>query len=1159
MNYIKNLKLKWKFVVPMLLLALIPLIIVSFYAIEKSKNSLKENIGENFVTLSSQILNKLDNTLSSVANTFELEAENEIMDDIMTGDIDSRISSRIAKIKTLNKIYNEIIVTDGGGHIISATNSAYVGKSYQNMLNIKETKIMFGEEPLKGKRTIVLATPVKASYDPDTILGNIIGIIEVTEIKKMIQAIKIGDMSQSEDFFVSLINYNTGNIIIEPVTGNTALIKTFNEKTKDGKAGYSEMSDGDTSYLVAHKSTKDFTYLKDLEGLLFVAENQSIAFAAIYSLRFNIQMIILFVVVLIVFIAFRIAKLIVDPIVSITDGMKHLAAGDFDVEIDLTSEDEIGILAESFRSVKNLISDIQNSIGGIEEAIAQGKLTERMDADNLDGSWKTFATGINSLVEAFVMPINLTSEYVDRISAGDLPEKIVQKFSGDFNNIKHSLNLLIGNLSGFNNEVTNLYRCQSEGDVDALIDSSQFQGVYREMAEGVNEMTSGLNGIIVKILDIIGEYGAGNFDASLESLPGKRAIANEKIDAVRTNLINVQQEVFTLIEHAKNGLLKERASGKKLEGNWKNLIEGINEIVDAFVHPLNNSISVLSRMAMNDYTTRIEGEYKGSYAELVASINNVIDRITKMQDITINLANGDLGDLMDLKKIGKRCENDHLVPSFIVMMEAVVALVDDANVLAQSAEEGKLSTRANPEHHKGEYKNVISGLNDIMENLVRPLESSAKYIENTAKGIKNQTITDEAKGDYNRIKDNMNILTDKLELITDGILGLSRAAVEGNLEHRIDNSAFEGVWIEMTTGINSAVDNILKPVNEAVGVIKKMAAGDLTAEMAGAYQGDHAVLKNSLNETLTSLNSLLLQVNNAVDQVSAGSGQVSDASQTLSHGATQQAASLEQVSSAMQEIGSQAKLNADNSSQASKLSKHARDNAEVGNKQMELLNTAMADINESSDQIKKVIKVIDDIAFQTNLLAINAAVEAARAGVHGKGFAVVATEVRTLAQKSAKAAKETTELIEGSVVQASKGNKITADTAESLKKIVGGIVKVSDIVEEISTASDEQARGVGQINDGITQVDHVTQQNAANAEETASASVELSSQASELRRMISRFKLKNSNDGFVSSQRRNETTMIDTNRDNSQLLLENDSSSSCGEHVDIEMDDFGEF
>jgi len=212
----------------------------------------------------------------------------------------------------------------------------------------------------------------------------------------------------------------------------------------------------------------------------------------------------------------------------------------------------------------------------------------------------------------------------------------------------------------------------------------------------------------------------------------------------------------------------------------------------------------------------------------------------------------------------------------------------------------------------------------------------------------------------------------------------------------------------------------------------------------------------------------------------------------------------------LQEVASQTRHNADDALQASKMTEQMLQDAEISNNQMGLLSTAMVDINNASQGISKIIKVIDEIAFQTNLLALNAAVEAARAGQHGKGFAVVAEEVRNLAARSAKAAQETTQLIEGSVAKANAGAKIAESTADSLAKIVSGISEATNLVSEIAEASNEQAQGISQISIGVAQIDEVTQQNTAASEETAAAAEELRSQADLLQQLLQRFQLRKS-------------------------------------------------
>ncbi|SEA62182.1 Methyl-accepting chemotaxis protein [Desulfuromusa kysingii] len=302
---------------------------------------------------------------------------------------------------------------------------------------------------------------------------------------------------------------------------------------------------------------------------------------------------------------------------------------------------------------------------------------------------------------------------------------------------------------------------------------------------------------------------------------------------------------------------------------------------------------------------------------------------------------------------------------------------------------------------------------------------------------------------------------------------------------------------------------------EVVGPLQQLANGDLTFTVNPRDEQD--TLRHAIKKLGEDLNRMIADLQVAGQQIDSGSTQVSDSSQLLSDGAAQSAASVEEIGSSLQEIGNQTNTSAEHAQEANHLSASARDAANTGSARMTEMIAAMSEINIAGQNISKIIKVIDEIAFQTNLLALNAAVEAARAGQHGKGFAVVAEEVRNLAARSAKAASETAELIEGSVEKTSKGTEIAERTGEALEEIVGSIGKVTDLIAEIAAASSEQAQGISQVNIGLQQIDKVIQQNTASAEESAATSEELSSQAAELKSQLSRFVLKNSANANYSS------------------------------------------
>jgi methyl-accepting chemotaxis protein len=496
---------------------------------------------------------------------------------------------------------------------------------------------------------------------------------------------------------------------------------------------------------------------------------------------------------------------------------------------------------------------------------------------------------------------------------------------------------------------------------------------------------------------------------------------NSCIDAISGLL----HEAENLIQSVTEGNLDARGNAAGFAGDWGELMKDMNGLIEAVSNPINELMAVFKRMADNDYSQSMIKEYKGAWDDLKNATNNVRERIIRVVEIVSNVSNGNLADLEVLKKIGRRSDNDELVPALIKMTEAIQSLVNDANLLADAAVDGNLETRADAARHSGSFRHVIEG-------------------------------------------------------------------------------------------VNNTLDAMVKPINEATECLKEMAMGNLDVAVTGEYQGEHAIIKDALNSTLDSINEILSQVFISIDQMALGSKQVSDSSQGLSQGAAESASTMEQITSSMYEMNAQTKQNADNAAQANNLAGQARANAEKGNERMSQMVSAMFDINESAANISKIIKAIDEIAFQTNLLALNAAVEAARAGKHGKGFTVVAEEVRNLAQRSAKAAKETAEMIEGSIQKTEVGTKIAKETSSALEEIVTGATKVTDLIGDIASASREQAHGIGQINEGLNQVDQITQQNSAGSEELAAASEEMLSQVEMVKQMLGNFKLKNQASGGTS-------------------------------------------
>ena len=334
---------------------------------------------------------------------------------------------------------------------------------------------------------------------------------------------------------------------------------------------------------------------------------------------------------------------------------------------------------------------------------------------------------------------------------------------------------------------------------------------------------------------------------------------------------------------------------------------------------------------------------------------------------------------------------------------------------------------------------------------------------------------------------------------------VAKAASNGDLDRRIDLAGKDGFLLNLCEGVNNLVNLTGIALKDVAGVLGAVARGDLTQRITNSYAGVFGQLKGDVNQTADKLSEVVSNINEAAGQITSASSEVAAGSQDLSERSEQQASALEETAASMEELAATVRQNAANAQQANQLAAGARETAAGGGQVVSDAITAMGRIEGSSQKIEDIVGMIDEIAFQTNLLVLNAAVEAARAGDAGKGFAVVAQEVRNLAQRSAQASKEIKGLIAESSSQVRSGADLVKGAGKTLEDILGSVKRVADIVAEIAAASAEQASGIDQVNQAITQMDEMTQQNAALVEESTAAAHSLEEQARHLGQVMSFF------------------------------------------------------
>lgn len=771
------------------------------------------------------------------------------------------------------------------------------------------------------------------------------------------------------------------------------------------------------------KATTDFN--KNVNSLYAYKTNLANKGNASNAMSLNIALVImagifLLTAVISTLIGIAMSRIVSRPINKLVGVAEAIAEGNLDVEVDAGHNDEVGILSKSFLKISQSLRQLKKDIDTLINAEIAGQLDVRADTEVHKGAYRGIIDGVNKSLDAITGPLNMAAETIERISQGDIPEKVTEEYNGDFNYLKNNLNTCIDSINLLITDANMLSKAAVAGDLSVRADAGRHNGDYRRIIEGVNSTLNAITAPLNIAADYIDKISSGDIPEKItEQFSGDFSIIknnlNTCIDAINLLIADANK----LSDAAQRGDLSVRADAGQHNGDYRRIIDGVNGTLDAITAPLNKAADYIDKISSGQIPDKITEQYQGDFNIIIMNLNTCIDSIN--------------------------------------------ALTEDADMLAQAAEEGNLSVRADLDRHNGKYRQIISGVNNTIDSFIQPVQESLGVLNEMAKGNLDVTV----EGDY------------------------------------------QGDLAQMKYALNETIRSLSGYIRDISQTLADIAGGDLTVEIHSEFKGDFVQIKDSINNIIVSLNSTLNEIQTSSDEVAAGSSKLSEGSQQLSQGASEQAGAIEQLNESINQIASQTRESAANAGQASEITNMVKADAAGGNEQMQKMLTAMQEIGEASANINKIIKVIDDIAFQTNILALNAAVEAARAGQYGKGFAVVAEEVRNLAGKSADAAKDTTELIEDSIKKTKLGMEIANGTAEALNKIVNGVDQAAELMNSITVSSQAQAAGVTQIGRGIEQISEVVKVNSVTAEETAASSEELSGQSEFLHQKISTFQLKN--------------------------------------------------
>ncbi len=609
---------------------------------------------------------------------------------------------------------------------------------------------------------------------------------------------------------------------------------------------------------------------------------------------------------------------VIAPLNMAAEYVDRISRGDIPRKITDSYNGDFNAIKQNLNNCIDNINALVADADLLAQAAVEGKLATRADTSQHQGEYRKVMTGVNATLDAFIGPLNVAAEYVDRISKGDIPEKITDTYHGDFNAVKNNINLCIDNVTALVSGVELLTTSAVDGNLSVRADTLLLQGDFRKIVQGFNGTLDAVIGPLNMAAEYVDRIAKGDIPEKItDSYAGDYNEIKDNINTCIDAVSALVADANDLALGAVSGRLEVRADVTRHRGDFRRIMTGVNEALDAVIGPLNMAAEYVDRISRGDIPPKITDSYRGDFNGIKDNLNTCINNVnTLVSDVGMLSQAAIAGDLT-VRADSARFQGDfrRIVVGFNGTLDAVIAplnlaaqyvnriskgdipekitdsynggyneiknnintcidavgaLITDANDLALAAVNGQLAVRADVQRHQGDFRRVMEGVNKTLDAFIGPLNMASGYLERIAKGDIPPRITDTYSGDFNNLKGSINICIAAVNALVADADTLAQGAVAGNLAGRSDVSGHQGDFKKIMIGVNATLDAVITPLNMAADYVDKISKGITPPEITEFYRGDFGEIKNNLNALVMLMNSLQTETDGIILSAAAG-------------------------------------------------------------------------------------------------------------------------------------------------------------------------------------------------------------------------------------------------------------------------------------------------